>query len=97
MWPDENPPQMDQSTPPDAKTGMHGLMADLREIAQFLFQLQQADLVFDDSLVSNEHEDNLLCVLTVWFPSPSKPVGNLSFSTTECQIWSELIQLRLHS
>ena len=65
------------------------------DIAQFFSQIQQSDLVFDDSLVSIKHEGYLLCVLTVWFAPPSKPV-TLSISTTECQTWSELIHINVH-
>ena len=53
----------------------------------------QIDFVFDDSLVSIEHQGYLLCVLTVRFAPPSKPVA-LSFSATEYQIWYDLMHLK---
>ena len=73
-------------------SGQTHYLAGLGDIAQLFGQIQQSNLVFDDSLVSIKDEGYLLCVLTDWFAPPSKPV-TLSFSTTECQIWSELIQL----
>jgi hypothetical protein len=69
-------------------------LAGLGDISQFVRQIQQTYLVFDNTFVTIKHEGYLLCVLISGLGTFIKTANPLLFKSM-CQIWSELFQLIL--